>query len=71
MLKEGACMEREQMLREIRKQQKLMLKLAAQSLNPLQDGVVYAKSCEIDELIVRYMRCEQEDKQRRQLIRAI
>ena len=64
-------MERRQMLREIRKQQKLMLKLAAQSLNPLQDGRVYAKSCEIDELIVRYMRCEQEEKKQGQLITAI
>lgn len=49
-------MGRKELLREIRKQQRLMIKLAAQSGNPLQDGQVYAKSCEIDELIVRYMR---------------
>lgn len=64
-------MDREHMLREIRKQQNLLLKLAAESLNPLQDGMVYTKSCEIDELIVRYMRFEQENEQRLQLHQAI
>lgn len=64
-------MEREHMLREIREQQKLLLKLAAQSLNPLQDCTVYSKSCELDELIVRYMRCKWEDERRLQLITAI
>ena len=64
-------MECENMLGEIRKQQRLMLQLAAQSLNPLQDYMVYSKSCEIDELIVRYMRCKQEVKQRSNLDEAI
>lgn len=43
-------------LKQIRRKQKELNMLAANKQNELQNTIVYKKSCELDELIVEYMK---------------
>lgn len=56
----GVGMENKITLKLIRKKQKELNVLAATNNNELQNKKVYKKSCELDKLIVEYMKKNQQ-----------
>jgi len=53
-------MNARQLLAEIRRQQVILKKMADAKDDPLHDTEIYHKSCEIDNLIVKYIRLQKK-----------
>ena len=54
-------MTKEKLLSEIEKQKAILVEMAREAESPFSDQEVYEKSCEIDELIVAFLKGDYEE----------